>query len=1118
MVAQTKKDTRPKYFSDIQNAISNKKLVIVVGTGVSRALSANSANVFSWSGLIQNGLEYCKTRACVTDAQYGAWKTHLDSSDIDDLLSAAEFVGRKLGAPTGSMYARWLEESFGAADVLNKGLSDAISSIAQLEIPIATLNYDTLLEEVTGLPTINFSETKKVTEWVRRETSGILHLHGVWSDPQSCILGIRDYHTASLSDVRQFIQRNLSTFGRILFLGCGDTFSDPNFSALISWMRAEIRGSSPLHYALVRESELSTRHADANWQGFVEPISYGKEYSDLPTYLKSLLPSPEVLEYISKSQPPSTENQVRDDKALREYRSFLLRDCGQMTIEGIRTDIDTAQRKFDLEKLFVPLSVTPIPPEFPLSDKKRDVKLRKWMEENNKQLGFGEIFTNQQRIALLALPGGGKTLLLKRLAVAYADENRRTNSNDFLPDLDIYPVLIRCREWREHIARPIPFILKNISNITGQSGLDNFYEALLPLLKAGKVVLLVDGLDEIHSDADRATFAENLEKFLDDFKKIRLVVTSREAGFGLVAPTVARFCDRWRLAPLDDVTISSLCVHWHKLMAGESVEAADDAAEVSERLLQNPALRRLAENPLLLTMLLVVKHGAGRLPPDRVSLYSRAVEVLLDTWNIKGHEALNIKEALPQLSYVAYELMRRGKQTATQSELISLLEEAREKVPRIKMYAKDSPVDFLRRVELRSSLLMEAGYQLEGSRPVPFYQFRHLTFQEYLAAEAAVNGNYREYSIGDNLLTPLASCLELEEWKEVIPMATVLARRQAEPVMIELLNKAKALADDLKHGVDFEGKRDWSSMRLPSPVSLLLQCLAEEAEASPQTLTDALYILAVFAKGCRSNANWDSLLKGIYSDEFINVIFEINPAEWPTEIWLRNTKAVALALSKAGGFWRSNDGMALIHSQLNSNNDSEIERGLLALAGVYWGHLYNFDMDDETLNMVEQHIFSASPRVWEPAIWVFGLAHSHDENDRPCNIKTLDRLAEILIADGTENEVASFALSRLAKIDRANWSPKVDADGRKKILEQIDPTKIASTNFSREPGYFILAYHIPDLIDDGDLYSRLKGVENVPFPKSVIEIISELENKLLVPQDYRMSPRPARTRRKVRSK
>src|SRR6202008_869703 len=128
-------------------------------------------------------------------------------------------------------------------------------------------------------------------------------------------------------------------------------------------------------------------------------------------------------------------------------------------------------------------------------------------------------------------------------------------------------------------------------------------------------------------------------------------------GFSLVAPSLARFCVRWRVAPLDSDAIAALCGHWHRLMTGDSPEAQEESKHVAELLVQNESLRRLAENPLLLTMLLVVKHGAGRLPPDRVSLYDRAVEVLLDTWNIKGHEPLNPREAGPQLAYIAFEMM-----------------------------------------------------------------------------------------------------------------------------------------------------------------------------------------------------------------------------------------------------------------------------------------------------------------------------------------------------------------------------------------------------------------------------------------------------------------------------
>ena len=511
-------------------------------------------------------------------------------------------------------------------------------------IPICTLNYDTLLEAVTGAPTVELHETYKVNAWMRGESRSILHLHGTWQSPASCVLGIRDYEATLKDDVRDLIQRSLAAFSHLLFIGCGDTFSDPNFSALTHWLKSKLKGTNLQHIALVRASELSRRNADPAWAGFVDPISFGAHHDDLPSFLLSYFPVGNAT-----SRARSSVVAASSEAAIIEaYRAYLLKDCGQMTIEGVRADMDTAQRRFDLEKLFVPLQVLACPPEFPADDPQRETKLAKWMKKNQELVSFGQVFSKGQSLALLALPGGGKTLLLKRIAVAYADPRRRGASSDELPDSNFIPLLIRCREWRAHITLPISTLLSKLPEITGQESLSGLAAALVPHLEKGRVLLLIDGLDEIHNDAERATFVEHLESFLETYNLTRVVVTSREAGFNLVAPSLSRFCQRWRLAPLADNAIISLCGHWHRLMSGDSPEAIADGSEVAQLLLRSPPLRRLAENPLLLTMLLVVKRGAGRLPPDRVSLYERAVEVLLDTWNIKGHSSLSPKEAVPQ--------------------------------------------------------------------------------------------------------------------------------------------------------------------------------------------------------------------------------------------------------------------------------------------------------------------------------------------------------------------------------------------------------------------------------------------------------------------------------------
>ena len=921
--------------SQIKQSASERRLVVVIGTGVSLALTNGKRPNLSWKGLIGNGFEFAETKGKIQSAQRKAWEGQLNSADVDDLLGAAEFMSRKLGSPNGELYARWLENEFKNVSPEHRGMINAIVALQATDIPICTLNYDRLLEDVTGLASISMSETNRVAAWMRREEKGVLHLHGVWDQPNSCVLGIRDYETTLSDDVRDLIQRALSSFGRLLFIGCGDTFSDPNFSALIDWLRKNLKAAAPQHYALVRSADVARRHADTSWQGFVDPIGYGENVGDLSGFLLNTFPKKAPAKTSRGTRALKTKDSA-ENKFLQEYRSFLIRDCGQMTIEGLGADMDTAQRKFDLEKLFVPLSLVPARPDISENDPDRELKLSQWLETNRGSVTFGKVFAKKKHLALLALPGGGKSLLLKRIAVAYADNDRRLSSNDELPDLKLTPILIRCREWKDYITRPIATILQSMDSITGQRSLAGFGDQIIPSLKKGNILLLVDGLDEIHSDADRTTFVENLEKFLGLYKRTRTVITSREAGFGLIAPSVARFCSRYQIAPLGDEAIRALCRHWFTLMSVDGGTPAQDAGDLSDRLLSTPSLRRLAENPLLLTMLLVVQKGAGKLPPDRVSLYNRAVEVLLDTWNIRGHAPLNSKEAVPQLACVAFELMRRGQQTATERDLLQLLELARESLPQIRRYASDAPDKFLKRVELRSSLLVEAGHQLEDGRTVPFYQFRHLTFQEHLAAVAAAEGDFIGYKKGDTVLTPLADVLAAEEWKEVVPIAAVLAKKQAEPLISALVTEGQKLRVLLEAGESFEGQKEWSRS-LPAPIARLVECLVEEADAAPETISVALQLIALFAKSCSAPENWAKLVQGPYGRELLHQTDRIyRTMTWPRASWVRNTYGCLLALRHPMSHWHSEEGQNWLLESLRTSDRDTVTEALLIVGGYYW--------------------------------------------------------------------------------------------------------------------------------------------------------------------------------------
>jgi hypothetical protein len=1066
--------------SQIAASVRKGELVAIIGSGVSMGLTKGAYPALSWKGLVVDGFRYAVTKGKITEAQAKAWQPQLDSTDLDDLLGAAEFVSRKLDAPNGDMYARWLEKAFKAVAPTDTKLVKAISRLHALRIPFATLNYDSLLERVTSLPTLNLTDTARVGYWMRRDAQFILHLHGSWDAPASCILGIRDYQTTLGNDVRDLIQHSLGSFKRLLFIGCGDTFADPNFSALSNWLRKKMGTGAPEHYALVTDGEVKARAADPSWQGFVEPIGYGPSHDKLADFLLNNFQGATPASKNSAASRAKTSSAARNDKLIQEYRTFLIKDCGQMTIEGVRADMDTAQRRFDLERLFVPLCALPVPPEISKSDPGREEKLREWHAKNKDPIPFAEVLQSNKQIALLALPGGGKTMLLKRLAVAYADAARLSASSDGLPKLDLIPVLLRCREWKEHIHQPVLTLLKSLPEITGQPQLSGLGNALIPLFKAGRILLLVDGLDEIHDDALRTTFVDHLESFLADNGRSHFVVTSREAGFALVAPALSRFCSRWRVAPLSAESITDLCSHWHRLMLGESPEALQEAANVSEQLVGNESLLRLAENPLLLTMLLVVKHGAGRLPPDKVSLYSRAVEVLLDTWNIKGHEPLNVKEAIPQLAFIAFCLLRDGKQTATEKELIALLEEARDKVPLIGRYAKDDPHSFLKRVELRSSLLVEGGHQAEGAGTVPFYQFRHLTFQEYLAAVAAVEGHYEGYEKSHTVLTPLKDYLEAEEWKEVIPMAAVLARKQAEPLFGALVDIGNAMRRCVESNEGFVGKDEWVGYppRLPTAIANIVHCLREEAEAAPETLTSALHLTVFFARGCFSNDGWQAFARGPYGEELLHQAWHFyEPMKWPAETWARNTYADLAAYSRPVVYWVGIEGRTELTELLASQKLEELGRGLLTLAGLPWTspdteQLEALWVDKLLLNRVEHLLFREEPAIIEAAVWAWTV-FQENRRDQSESLATtsrlLDRLLHLWLSRLPEAEnVVDFALSTQLGLPRDAWASALSEEQAMAIRESI------SLRNRRMAAALVIGFHSRKLWSDEELAELLR--------------------------------------------
>ena len=220
-----------------------------------------------------------------------------------------------------------------------------------------------------------------------------------------------------------------------------------------------------------------------------------------------------------------------------------------------------------------------------------------------------------------------------------------------------------------------------------------------------------------------------------------------------------------------------------------------EATKISDIIINDIRIKALAENPLLLTTLLFVKRWAGYLPTKRSVLYQEMIKLLLVTWNVEGHSQLEIEEAEPQLAYLAFWMMNNKKQTIREEELTNCLVDARNQLPEILGYTNVSPSEFIKRVELRSSLLIMSGHKrLESGNITQIYEYLHLSFQEYLCSKAIVKGYVPKGESKKSPLEILKPHIKDENWKEVIPLVATLLERDAKELVNYLIDKTRSLA------------------------------------------------------------------------------------------------------------------------------------------------------------------------------------------------------------------------------------------------------------------------------------------------------------------------------------
>jgi hypothetical protein len=262
-----------------------------------------------------------------------------------------------------------------------------------------------------------------------------------------------------------------------------------------------------------------------------------------------------------------------------------------------------------------------------------------------------------------------------------------------------------------------------------------------------------------------------IEIFTQSYPQNRYVVTSRIVGYK-DAPLAAEY-QAYTLADFNEEQIKTFTKKWcpayerwvNQVEDSQSLQNA--ATQEADKLFRathlNEGVRRLAVNPLLLTILALIQRQGIELPSHRVELFDLCATTLLETWirakRPLGVTQLNKNDLIKILRPLAFWMHEHPAIGAIPEEEIleqivrQLLDR---RVARYEDEARQIAEQFLQTVRGQTGILIERGKHRYG--------FLHLTFEEYFAAwELVVNKRNREDFIKQHLHDP--------RWRIVILLA-----------------------------------------------------------------------------------------------------------------------------------------------------------------------------------------------------------------------------------------------------------------------------------------------------------------------------------------------------------
>jgi len=598
--------------------------------------------------------------------------------------------------------------------------------------------------------------------------------------------------------------------------------------------------------------------------------------------------------------------------AIKSYFSSIQSTHGVLTNNYLYT-----REKLSLDHIFVPLRL----------------KNRNNSNIENLNFDYKKVFTcsEQKRIVILAEPGGGKTTLLKAIASG-----------------------ISSRQWEEFYSF-FPIYVQ-LSQFSGQNKKLNLYEWIVRkifldhhlknhdqmfdhLINDGKVILLLDGLDEVHVNKQSEVLHSiiNFMEMIDLKKNCRILLTCREQNYNFLNDKGALLREgfiEYYISELREYEIEQMVFNRQKHFK----EKNKNPEHFLQEIRSNPGTLDLHRIPFLLTVSIALYlNRREHIVPHKIEdFYNESIKLLIlrrDTVVKEENNELRIQDKISFLQRFALDqliLATENDHDFESFQISNMIVSAHNFAEKSLNFSSNQSKDIINEFYRKDGLIKKLGEE-------HLFAFAHRSFHEFLAAKQL-------FKLGKKGYKKLIANLKYTSWHQVaVYYSSIHDNSYASKVIDILINRADNANKEVDKIILFD---------------LLSKCLAVFDKSFISIYQKALNIITKNIQATQQNCRNELLIKlliiGRNTPEKISKQVEDT---FRQHFDFENPHIMAKEISRLNPIFS----LSLLNHMVNSDSDKQHRAALIGLSEIdsinkiqlLWQLLDCFELKKDVISSAE---------------------------------------------------------------------------------------------------------------------------------------------------------------------